>query len=80
MGAVSTVEALELHACTVNWFDYFGPVFDTPKFKNSYGNLKFGQKISCREREDLQLWFWAKIDLELRLGRKTPQSSVRVEY
>jgi len=33
--------------------------------------LKFGQNKSCREKEDLQLSFWAEVDLELRSRTKT---------
>ena len=33
--------------------------------------MKFGQNKSCRGKDDLQLSFWAKVDLRLELGRKT---------
>jgi len=41
--------------------------------------LKFDQNRSCREREDLQLWFWAKLDLRLGSGRKTGLNSTKVD-
>ena len=52
-------------------FEQFLLVFDHLKLKLLHGNMKFGQNRSCRGREDLQLLFWAKVDLELELGRKT---------
>jgi hypothetical protein len=45
-------------------------ILERPKLKFSHNNLKFGQNKSCRGREDLQLLFWVKVDLELGLGRK----------
>ena len=49
---------------TVNSFELFWLVFDQLKLQISYGNMKFGQNKSCRGKEDLQLSFWAKVDLE----------------
>ena len=40
-------------------------IFDSLKLQISYGNMKFGQNKSCRGKDDLQLLFWAKVDLEL---------------
>ena len=45
--------------------------FDHPELKILHGNMKFDQNKSCRGKEDLELSFWAKVDLELGLGRKT---------
>ena len=45
-------------------------LLERPKLKFSYNNLKFGQNKSCRGREDLQLCFWAKVDLKLGSERK----------
>ena len=46
-------------------------MFDQLKLKISYGNLKFGQNIRVRGKEDLQLLFWVKVDLRLGSKRKT---------
>ena len=46
-------------------------LLERPKLKFSYNNLKFGQNKSCRGREDLQLCFWAKVELRLGSRRKT---------
>ena len=43
----------------------FDSIFDQLKLQISYGNMKFGQNKSCRGKEDLQVLFWAKVDLEL---------------
>ena len=61
-------------------FDRFLLVFDRPKLKFSYGNMKFGQNRSCRGKEDLQLLFWEKVDLRLGLGRKTRSNSAKSKY
>jgi len=63
---------------TVNILTDFLPDFDHPELKFSYKNLKFGQNRSYRGREDLQLLFWAKVDMELELGRKTCSNSCEV--
>ena len=60
-----------------NTFERFRLDFDQLKLQISYRNLKFGQNRSCRGRENLQLLFWAKVDLELGLGRKHAQIPVR---
>ena len=54
--------------------------FDRLKLKISYRNLKFGQNKSCRGRKDLQLRYWAKLDLRLELERKMRSNLAKVEY
>ena len=39
--------------------------------------MKFDQNKSCRGKEDLELSFWAKVDLELGLGKKRAQIPAR---
>ena len=51
--------------------------FDHPELKILHGNMKFDQNKSCRGKEDLELSFWAKVDLELGLGRKHAQIPAR---
>ena len=51
--------------------------FDHLELKILHGNMKFDQNKSCRGKEDLELSFWAKVDLELGLGRKHAQIPVR---
>ena len=62
---------------TVSSFKRFLPEFDQLKLKFSYRNMKFGQNKSCREKEDLQLSFWAKIDLELGSRTKTRSNTAK---
>ena len=61
-------------------FDRFLLAFDRPKLKLWYRNLKFGQNKSCRGREDLQLLFWAKVDLRLWSGRKTRSNTAKLMF
>ena len=74
MGVRRTVETLEL---TIDSFERFWLKFDPLKLQISYNNLKFGQNKSCREKEDLQLSFWAEVDLELGSRTKTSSNTAK---
>ena len=54
--------------------------FDHSKLKFSYRNMKFGQNKSCRGRKDLQLLFWAKVDLRLGSWRKTRTNTAKTMF
>ena len=64
------VEHSDEHGINSDPFDRFLLNFDHSKLKFSYRNMKFSQNRSCRGREDLQLLFWANVDLRLGLRRK----------
>ena len=64
---------------TVNTFDDFWLEFDHLKLQISYRNLEFDQNRSYRGREDLQLLFWAKIDLKLGSRRKTQSNTAKTK-
>src|SRR6185369_14922808 len=54
-------------------------IFDQIKLQISYNNLKFGQNKSCRGLKDLQLSFWAEVDLELRSRTKTESKTAKTK-
>ena len=62
---------------TVTHLTIFDSIFDQLKLKIPYGNMKFGQNKSCRGKEDLQLLFWAKVDLELGSMTKTRSKTAK---
>ena len=64
---------------TVNSFESIWLEFDPLKPKFWYRNLKFGQNKSCRGKEDLQLSFWAKVDLRLGSRRKTQSNTAKTK-
>ena len=70
----NTVETLFLR------LNDFLPEFDQLKLKFSYGNMKFGQNKSYRKKEDLQLSFWAEVDLELGLRTKTRSNIAKTMF
>ena len=57
--------------------EWFLADFDPPKLQILHWNMKFGQNRSCRGRQDLQLCFWAKVDLKLGSQRKTRSNTAK---
>ena len=41
--------------------------------------MKFGQNKSCRGKEDLQLSFWAEVDLDLKSRTKTESKTAKTK-
>jgi len=51
--------------------------FDRPKLQILHWNMKFGQNKSCRGRKNLQLCFWAKVELKLGSETKTRSNTAK---
>ena len=64
---------------TVSSFKRFLPEFDQLKLQISYRNLEFDQNKSCRVKGELQLSFWAEVDLELGSRRKTRSNIAKLK-
>ena len=60
--------------------EWFSADFDHPKLQISYGNMKFDQNRSCRGQNDLQLCFWAQVDLKIGLETKTRSNRAKSTF